>query len=62
MAVYLGSPDLGKKIREDASAGAKERMQEGMVAWGEKARGAFARPEALGAEAGSHKFATANYA
>ena len=34
MAVYLGSPDLGKKIREDTSAGAKERMQEGMAAWG----------------------------
>ena len=34
MAVYLGSPDLGKKIREDASEGSKERMKEGMMQWG----------------------------
>ncbi len=34
LAVFLGSPDMGKNMREDTSDDMKKRMQEGMMAWG----------------------------
>ena len=34
MAVFLGSPDLGKQVRDDSNEENKKRMQEGMMQWG----------------------------
>lgn len=34
MAVFLGSPDKAVEARKDMSAEAKQKMQEGMMAWG----------------------------
>ena len=33
LAIFLGSPDMGKQMRDDNSEEMKKRMQEGMVAW-----------------------------
>ena len=34
LAIFLGSPDMGKQMRDDNSEEMKKRMQEGMMAWG----------------------------
>ena len=34
LAIFLGSPDMGKQMRDDNSDEMKKRMQEGMTAWG----------------------------
>ena len=33
LAVFLGSPDMGKQMRDDNSEEMNKRMQEGMMAW-----------------------------
>ena len=33
LAIFLGSPDMGKKMRDDNSEEMKKRMQEGMMQW-----------------------------
>ena len=34
LAIFLGSPDMGKQMRDNNSDDMKKRMQEGMMAWG----------------------------
>ena len=34
LAIFLGSPDMGKQMRDDNSEDMKKRMQEGMMQWG----------------------------
>ena len=34
LAIFLGSPDMGKQMRDDTGEDMKKRMQEGMMAWG----------------------------